>query len=162
MVHTKETQMKTSIYSVALILFLVNTADAQLFNSSHVPEAAKVSFHQQYPKAKHIIWTKDDQGYQAQFDLHHRTFYVLYDAGGNSIAEIIQISKDKLPRRAKKQLRNNYTSYAIENTIKIISNDGKVTYGTHIGGVEEGFDLVFNSSGFIVSVVPEAADGSEE
>lgn len=147
---------------VSLTLFPGLSTKAQFFNSSHVPEAVKIAFHQQYPKAKHVNWTKQEIGYQASFQSRRKTLYVLYDNTGNPLAEIVEINKVNLPRRARRQLRNNYTSYAIENVIRIRSGDGKIMYGTHMGGVEEALDVVFNSSGFIVSIVPEETFVSED
>jgi hypothetical protein len=154
--------MKTTLLTASLVFFFALSSQAQLFNSSHVPEAIKVVFHQQYPKAKRINWTKETDSYQASFVSHHRKYYVIYDNDGTSLAEIVEIHKVSLPRRARKQLRDNYTSYAIENVIKIKASDGKVLYGTHIGGVEEALDVVFNSRGYIVSVVPQEMSITEE
>ncbi len=134
--------MKTTMLIASLSFFLILSSQAQLFNSSHVPEAVKVVFHQQYPKGKHISWSKENDTYLAGFTSHHKKYYVIYDTDGAPLAEIVEIHKVNLPRRARKQLHDNYTSYAIENVIKIKS-EGKVTYGTHIGSVEEALDVVF-------------------
>jgi hypothetical protein len=154
--------MKTILWVAGMILFSSFSARGQFFNSSHVPQAAKLVFHQQYPKARHTEWTKDEVGYQARFELHRKVLFVIYDTQGNSLAEVVEINKAKLPRRAKKQLHENYPSFSVQNSIMIKSPDGKVIYGTHVSRAEESYDLVFNLSGYIVSVVPaEVADGNE-
>jgi len=155
--------MRTVLIILAGSLFFSLNANAQFFNSSHVPEAAKVSFHITYPHAKRILWSKDEQGYNARFDFNHKTYFAIYDGEGNSLAEVMELKKENLPARILKQLRENYKSFALKGAIMIKSIDGKVVYETHIVSKKEVYDLTFNISGYMLSAVPEVtAEGVED
>ncbi|NOT73985.1 MAG: hypothetical protein HOP08_03585 [Cyclobacteriaceae bacterium] len=147
--------MKTALCTTILSILITFSVNAQLFNSSHVPEEARVNFNLQYPKAKQTNWTKDTDGYQVRFRSGRHYIVAVYDLQGRSVAEILKISKDMLPTLARKQLRENYASYAIEDAVKIKSVDGRIVYGTHIGTAEESLELVFNDSGYMISITSD-------
>ena len=156
--------MKTTVWAIGIILFFAASAKAQLSLTSTIPEAAKTAFHKQYPKANHVIWTMDKDGlvYQARFESHHKAFIAIYDRQGKSLGEVVEINKIKLPHRARRQLRDNYTSFAIEHAIMIKSTDGEVIYETFISRAEEAYELMFNTSGYLLSVTPTMDYQTEE
>lgn len=154
--------MKTILILFYFAVCSTLTAKAQFFNSSRVPEAVKNVFRIEYPKAKHVNWSKVLEGYQAKFEFHHNALLALYDRTGKSLVEATAISKIKLPHLMKKQLRENYTTFAIESVVKIKTIDGKVTFEALIGRAEEAYDLLFNASGYLLMVEPVAEQLAEK
>ncbi|MBY0434153.1 MAG: hypothetical protein K2U26_08600 [Cyclobacteriaceae bacterium] len=146
--------MKTLIFSF-FGLFLAISSQGQFFNESHVPSSIKQAFQKQFPRSKEVEWSRDSIGYQVSFKQHGNLTVVEYAKFGNELVTVTKIHKAKLPKRVKRQLRDNYTTYALENAIKIISPEGEVIYETEIARAEEALALTFNTSGYLLSIESE-------
>lgn len=147
------------IFTIAL---LASTSSfAQFFNSSHVPEGIKENLKKQFPHARKLEWSKEQNIYQAEFESDHKRIYVVYEPDGNQIAEIIEIHKAKLPRNIKRTLRKDYGQFGFVGANIILTGDKK-GFEAEVAKAEEAYNLVFNESGWLMSVEPVAPPTDEQ
>ena len=54
---------------IALLGLMVSQVSAQKINESEVPKVVKDAFMKAYPAAKDVKWDKEDNSFEASFDL---------------------------------------------------------------------------------------------
>lgn len=129
-------------------------ACAQFFNTSHVPLECKLAVQNLYPKVTGIQWTKEREGYEAAFMLHHKPHFILFDLQGAYVAEVSVLSPRSLPKRIRKHIRDTYKSFRLEDALMLTTSNGEIRYETQIADAEEEYKLIFNDSGYIIEVMP--------
>jgi hypothetical protein len=142
-----------NIITLSALLFIGTYAFAQFFNSSHVPQIIKENFKEHFPHTRKLVWKKEEGGYRAAFDLHHKRMYVLYEQDGTEVGQAMEIHKAKLPHNIRKTLRKNYNTFQLVGAAKIQSGKEKGFEMEVVKG-KEAYDLVFNENGWLVSIDP--------
>lgn len=153
--------MKALFISACLVAVIASQASAQFFNASHVPLECKLVVQNLYPKATGIQWTKQQEGYEAAFLLHHKPHFILFDLQGAFVAEVAVLSPKALPRRIRKHLHDTYKSFRLEDALMLTTSNGDIRYETQIAAAEEEFKLIFNNSGYIIEVMPLTSEVAE-
>ncbi|HWA35882.1 MAG TPA: hypothetical protein VG737_17185 [Cyclobacteriaceae bacterium] len=120
-----------------------------------MPTESKIILADLHPHlGSEVTWTQEPEGYQAAFVLRNKPHYVLFDFQGNYMAEASTISKKSLPKRIRKHLRETYRAFRIQQSIVIKSSSGDLLYETRVTRGAEDYKLIFNDSGYILSVLP--------
>jgi hypothetical protein len=150
----KRESLKILLMSVCLLTAATTAGFSQFFNASHVPTEAKVSFEIMYPNASEVIWSKQNEGYQVAFTVHHKPRFLLFNVTGGFLVEVSIIKKSALPRRIRQHLRETYGTFRLEDAVMLTNAKGIVRYETQIIHEAEEYNLVFNDSGYVLEVVP--------
>jgi hypothetical protein len=150
-----------SIIVFSILLFAGYTSSAQFFNSSHVPEGIKDNLKQHFPHAKKLEWSKEGEAYQAAFQSDRKRIYVLYSIDGSEIAEITEIPKAKLPHNVKKTLRKNYKTFGLVGA-NVIKTGNEKGFEAEVAKADEAYNLIFNESGWLMSVEPVQPPSDEQ
>jgi len=116
---------------------------AQKLQEKGVPAPVKTAFQKQYPNAKETKWEKENDNYEADFEIEETDYSVLMDASGNILETELEISIDALPANVKNYVSKNYSGKKIKEAAKITDAKGTVTYEAEI----KGKDLLFDSNG---------------
>ncbi|MBL7778331.1 MAG: PepSY-like domain-containing protein [Chitinophagales bacterium] len=124
---------------------------AQKTQDKNVPAIIKSAFKKQYPETKEVKWEKENENYEAEFEVGETDYSVLIDASGNIIETEIEISSDALPANAKEYVSQNHAGQKIKEAAKITDAKGTVTYEAEIKGT----DLIFDSNGNFIKEVKE-------
>lgn len=137
---------------VAVLLMAPMLQAARAEAGAQVPDAVLKSFQKEYPKAKAVHWSKDNEGYLVSFDQHRNHLYVVFSDDGSTIRQVVEIEKIFLPRNIRKQIEKNYKGFVIEDAARIHSGKSR-SYETIIACAEEALDLKFSAEGKIQSVL---------
>lgn len=140
---------KLILMTVAAII--TSLTFAQKTQDKNVPAIIKSAFQKQYPDAKEVKWEKENENYEAEFEVGETDYSVLIDASGNIIETEIEISSDALPANAKEYVSQNHAGQKIKEAAKITDAKGTVTYEVEIKGT----DLIFDSNGNFIKEVKE-------
>ncbi len=134
--------MKKSVVTVVMMLFTM-LGFAQKMQERDVPPNVKSTFQKNYPVVKKVKWDKEDDKYEASFDLNKKDNSVLIDAQGNILETEVEIELTELPAGILEYLKKNYAGKQVKEIAKIKDEKGAVTYEVEI----KGMDLIFDSSG---------------
>lgn len=137
---------KSVIIVVALVLSTI--AFAQKVKSTKVPEIVLKSLMSKYPNAKKVKWDKEENNYEASFEINKTENSVLFNASGKIIETEVEITTAQLPKSILNYLGKNYKDQKVKEAAKIISEKGIVTYEAEI----KGKDLLFDENGKLLSV----------
>lgn len=134
--------MKKSIFLLAAVTY-VSFANAQKVSEKEVPAVVKSTLQKEYPNAKNLKWDKENNNYEAEFEMAKINYSVLIDASGKMIETEVEINIDKLPANSKTYVTKNYPNKKIKEAAKITDTKGTITYEVEI----DGRDLIFDNSG---------------
>lgn len=140
---------------LVILLGLNLGAFAQSVSSTQVPNAITQAFNNQYSHTKKMAWTQNDESFIACFDSHRKKTYVQYSPNlfGNYSVQTLEVETVKLPRKIRKQLKNDYGHFIVEDVLKIDSQHGTI-YKTVIGKAEEAYTVIFSQNGKLISSTP--------
>ncbi len=82
--------MKKPATTMVLMLFAI-IAIAQKIQEKNVPSDVKATFQKKYPTAKKVRWDKEEEKYEASFELNKTDNSVLIDVQGNIIETEVEI-----------------------------------------------------------------------
>ena len=126
-------------------------AIAQKIQDKDVPVEVKTTFEKLYPNTKKIKWEKEQDHYEASFDLNKVDHSVLFDAKGNVLETEIEIEMKDLPKGVLEYIKANYAGKKVKEAAKITDDKGVVTYEAEIKGI----DLLFDESGKFIKETKE-------
>jgi hypothetical protein len=150
--------MKTLItFAIALCIGL--NAQAQKIQEKSVPEAVVKAFKAKYPDAKEVKWEKEKANYEAEFKMKENSMSAIFNPMGNLVETESRISKSMLPKPVQESLTKDYPGYKIEETAKIESEGGKVTYEAEVEKGGKSTDLIFDEKGKLLKTVPKMEKG---
>ena len=130
--------MKKIMLFIALFAF-AQTAFAQ---SKKVPEAAKMAFAKDYPKADDVKWEMEDGNYEVEFEIaDDQEISVVYDANGAVLETEVEIAFSELPKAAQDALKGK----KVKEAAKITNAKGVVTYEAEVRRKDLMFDAKGNS-----------------
>ena len=137
--------MKKLTAAMAVMLF-ATIIFAQKMQEKNVPANIKSAFQKKYPSAASVKWDKEEEKYEASFDLNKTGHSVLMDAQANISETEVEIELSQLPTGILDYVKNNYTGRKVKEAAKITDAKGIVTYEAEI----KGMDLIFDSNGIFV------------
>jgi hypothetical protein len=124
--------------------FLVSTCSfAQKLQPSKVPNAVKSSFQKAYPSVNNAKWNKEEDKFEASFELNKVEQSVVIDAEGKIVETEVAINSNELPSNVVAYLKTNFAGQKILETAKITDAKGVVVFEVQI----KKRDLIFDSKG---------------
>jgi hypothetical protein len=106
-----------------------------------VPASAKTKLSSLYPEAKNAKWTKEKDGFEADFELGTARISVLIDANGNLEQAETEIAVSSLPQAVPDYVSKNFSGKTIKEASRIVDAAGTVTYEAEVGGEDYLFDV---------------------
>lgn len=140
---------KTAITIVVMLIAAMSFA--QKVQEKNVPASVKSAFKKAYPAATSTKWDKEEDKYEASFDLNKVDHSVLMDAKGNIIETEVEIELNQLPKGVLSNVKSKYAGHKAKDAAKITDAKGTVTYEVAI----KGLDLIFDSNGKFVKEIKE-------
>lgn len=140
--------MKKTAVTMVAMLFATLTF-AQKMQEKNVPANVKSTFLKMYPTAKEVKWVKEDEKYEASFDLNKTDNSVLMDAQGNITETEVEIELNGLPKGILDYVKTHYAGKQAKEGSKITDAKGIVTYEVAI----KAMDLIFDNNGKFIKEV---------
>ncbi|MFH0733829.1 MAG: PepSY-like domain-containing protein [bacterium] len=139
-----------SKYLFIILLFVSFTAYAQQGN---IPQEAKDSFAQLFPKATSVKWVKVDETevnnaqYLAKFKQKGKAITVVFDEDGQHKMTKTGIAVSKLPTNISSYIKTTYAGCKISAATQIVGKSGDTFYEADIKIGGEKVELYFESDG---------------
>lgn len=151
--------MKSTIFSVAVIVLAINSASAQKVKETEVPKAVVTSFQTHFKGAKADAWDKEKNGeYEAEFKMNKVEMSANFSADGTLMETEEEIAISTLPKSVEEYVIKNYLGSKIEEAAKITDATGKITYEAEIEKGKEEIELIFDANGQFIKKIVEAKD----
>lgn len=146
--------MKIMIVVFAIMPFCIISATAQKINSGQVPQAVSNAFSKQFPNIKAEKWELEDKNYEASFDMKGRDCSAIYNPDGIWIETEEEIHVSDIPAAVNNAISTSFAGYKKDETDKVIRSDGSVTFEIVLQREKEEIEVVFDSSGKVLSKAP--------
>jgi hypothetical protein len=124
---------------------------AQKIGNKDLPVAVMAGFQKQFPKAEHVKWEKENDNYEAEFELNKVEQSVVMNIQGNLIEIEVEISINTLPKEVLEYIQKNYQGQKIKEAAKITDSKGVISYEAEI----KGMDLLFNTNGKFIKEIKD-------
>lgn len=122
---------------------------AQKVQEKEVPTAVKAAFQKQYPLVKAVKWDKEEDKFEASFDLNKTDNSILFDKKGNILETEVEILVNQLPKGVLDYVKTNYKTVAVKEVAKITDEKGTVTYEVEI----KKMDILFDRNGKFIKEI---------
>ncbi len=119
--------------------------------ATDVPAAVKAAFAKKYPTITKVKWDKENENYEASFDLGKADCSVLFDASGNIIETEIEIEINELPKGVLDYVKAHYPSKKAKEAAKITDAKGAITFEVEL----KGMDVLFDNEGKFIKEVKD-------
>ena|GEM_PF-674212 len=124
---------KTNIYETPILSFFAscmllatNLCSAQVVN---IPDKAKKSFAEKYPKASDVNWSNNVSNYTAKFKQKKKDYVAHYNVDGTWDNTETKIDKDDLPKDVKESFsKSRYADWQLNSTDYVEDNKGQSLY----------------------------------
>lgn len=148
---------------ISALTFSVFAANAQDVKTNTVPDAVKKSFSKLYPTIVDVKWEMEKENYEAKFKQNKEKIDVLFTPSGKLIQTETKLSSvNDLPTAITAVLKKDFSGYELEDTEKITTAEGKTLYKVEAEMKEKEYELIFDSTGTLVSKTEEPAEEKEE
>lgn len=134
---------------IAVALLVTTIALAQKIQAKKVPTAVKIAFQKNYPQIKAIKWDKEDDNFEASYELDDIDNSILFDKQGNILESEIEIKTTQLPQGVLEYVKTNYKTLTVDEVAKITHNNGAVVYEVEM----KKMDLLFDSNGKFIKEI---------
>lgn len=138
------------IVSIAVAIVIASCASTKI-SESKVPAPVKAAFAKLYPTADDVDWEKENENYEADFEVGEKENSAVFDSAGNLLESEVEINPGELPATVTQYINTNYAGSKIKEAAKITNASGVVTYEAEI----KGKDLVFDAQGGFIKEVIE-------
>ena len=118
------------------ILFVTLTALFSLFNTKSFATDVKISpvvlesFSTSFEDASEVKWSVSNELYRADFNFNDQYISAYFDAGGNIVAEVKNITSLQLPLCLQKGLKKHLQNLWITELFEVNNNEGTSYYVT--------------------------------
>ncbi len=153
--------MKT-IITIAALVFAINTLSAQKVKEAEVPKAVTESFAKNFPGTKAKEWEKENDVYEAEFDLKKVETSVTFSADGKLMETETEIATSALPKAVTDYVTKNYPGHKLSEASKIVDAAGTITYEAEVKKGKEEMDLLFDANGTFIKTEVEAKDTKDK
>ena len=134
-----------------LLIALVTAAASLFTNVSSATDKIDItpaviqSFKSTFAQASEVNWSVSDNLYKAEFALNGQYASVFYEADGNLVATMRNISSQQLPITLQASLKKEYADFWISELIEVTNADGISYYVTIQNGDNK---LILRGSAF--------------
>ena len=126
---------------------------------SEAPEAVKSAFAAAYKDVEEVEWTKEDNEWEAEFEMNEIEMSANYDETGKLLETETGINEKDFLVAIKTYVEKNFAGKKIDEAAKIVDTEGKVSFEAEV----EGTDYIFDKDGkFIKSKVEEKSTESKD
>lgn len=140
--------MKNQLLSLAVLLLLAGSVQAQHIKAAQVPSVAVAAFTKAYPGAKEVKWEKEGNRYEAGFEQGKTEMSVLLSAAGELEETETEMAPSALPAPIRAALAANYKGVKVSEAAKIVAvKTGEVTYETEVREKGKSRDVLFTADG---------------
>lgn len=140
-------EMKYSLVFIAL--FVSTSLSAQKLKTYQVPEAVQSSLKNIYPDVTKTSWSKEAEGYEAEFHHKGNETSALFDPAGSLLEEEREISRSKLPQAVRDAIAKDFVGYRICEAA-IITVKGVTTYEAEVRKRKEHFEATYDLVGNLI------------
>lgn len=126
-----------------IAMFFTTLLFAQEMQEKSIPDQVKTSFKQKYSNAKEVKWEKEDQAFEASFEMNKVHHSVLIDTHGNIIETEVEIELKELPVAILEYLKKHGMDKKSNKAAKITGLKGETTYEVEY----KSKDLIFDNHG---------------
>jgi hypothetical protein len=113
---------------------------------NEVPLKVKEAFQKEYPSKK-AKWSKENDGYEAEFNMNGSDASAVYDKNGHRTAFEIDIKTSELPKAVLDYMKKNYPSDKITEAAKTTDDKNAITYEAEIRIKGKSHDILFDANG---------------
>ncbi|HEY6163058.1 MAG TPA: PepSY-like domain-containing protein [Bacteroidia bacterium] len=110
------------------------------FAGTDVPAMVKTKFSSLYPGVKKVKWGKEDNKYEAEFEMNEVETSVLFDMNGNVLETETEVPVSQLPSSVSGYCSKNFSGKKIKEASKIVDAKGTVKWEAEIDGKDHLFD----------------------
>ena len=145
--------MKKLISTLIIILFSLSGLFAQQhLMENEVSQKAAKAFHEKYPTAIVVYWTKNENGYQVQYKMDEDLFDAFFAEEGAWLKTEYSIDSEELPDAVVNAKQNTkYKTWDIGNVRVIEMPDKEKTYKLEMYDMEYNQAIImFDPKGNIV------------
>lgn len=137
-------------FFTAITLLVTHSSLAQVVN---IPDKAKQSFADKYPKAKDIVWTNNISNYTATFRRKKTHYTAHYNIDGAWDNTENQLDNDDVPKDVREAFsKNRFADWKVNSTDFVEDSKGQNLYRYNLKkGIEKKY-LYFDKTGKEVKV----------
>jgi hypothetical protein len=128
---------------VALAAILTTSSFGQKTSKDNIPQVVKDSFMKSFPTVQNEKWEKENQNFEAEFDLNKEEMSALFSPEGKLIETEVEIAIGDLPAPIINYFSKNLSEKKIKEASKITDAAGKVSFEAEVNGK----DYIFDASG---------------
>lgn len=129
--------------SIVILVLVATCSFAQKLKPNQVPSLVKSSFQNAYPNINDVKWSKEEDKFEASFEVKKVDQSVVIDTQGKIIETEVAINFNELPSNVAEYLKINFAGQKINETAKITDAKGVVVYEVQI----KKRDLIFDAKG---------------
>jgi hypothetical protein len=145
--------MKNLVLALAIVFSLSTFAQkVEKEKKATVPAIVKSAFANDYPATK-AKWGKEDENFEAEFELNGVDASAVYDKLGNKKELEVEIKTNNLPLATLDYLKKNYPNNKVKEAAKITNDKNVVTYEAEIKKDNKSYDILFDSKGKFIKIV---------
>lgn len=139
-------------FNIFLALLLSNgfAACSQDINAKRVPTLVKNALLTKFPDATDIEWEKNNNRYEADYDVDNTECAASIDASGKIIMYKQEIQVTELPAILSGTLQQNFAGYTIEDSERIQKGD-QVFYQVKLEKNNQELKRVFSENGQVAN-----------
>jgi hypothetical protein len=134
------------VLTIVMAVLVTTCSFAQKLQSNKVPNVVKSSFQKAYPSVKEVKWSKEEDKFEASFEVNEVDQSVVINAEGKIVETEIAIKMSELPSNVTAYLKTNFAGQKIIETAKITDANGVIVFEVQI----KKRDLIFDSKGNFV------------
>jgi hypothetical protein len=140
-----------NLFFISITLMIGYTACGQKVKKEDVPSVVTAKFKSLYPNIEDIKWSRENQDYEAEFDLNKVENSINFDANGNLLETETEITVNDLPTAVNTYISKNVPDEKIKEASKITDAKGTITFEAEVKGI----DYIFDKDGVFIKKVDE-------
>jgi hypothetical protein len=125
---------------------------------SDVPAVIVEKFKKLYPKAEETGWTKENNSFEAEFEINDKEVSCVFDTAGNLLETENAIEISALPKVINDYITKNVPGATIKEATKIVDAKGLVTYEAEVNDA----DYMFDAKGTFIKKSEEKQDTEDK
>ncbi len=147
-----------NVILISISLVLGFTACGQKVKKEDVPASVTTKFASLYPKVQDAKWSKENVGFEAEFEVNKVEMSANFDASGNLLETETEMNVSELPASIKEYIKTKYNDAKIKEAAKIVDAKNIITYEAEVNDA----DLIFDAQGKFIKEIKEAEEKEAE
>ena len=136
--------------NLRLTFFLLVVLSLRLSaQSDDVPSLVQDKFKTEFPGAKDIEWSTDENNYVVEFNVGITMYTCVYDESGNQLEKAELINDEAVPATLLDYIKKNYPEAYSSYTEKVTNDKNEVFYRSTVENEDNTMVLISDLSGKI-------------